>query len=70
MEFIDTTLAHKLFFTVEHDVFEKKEKGKWMIRARLRPVQGIKTRNEARELAEFLNHKIRVALTQWEDDYK
>lgn len=65
MDFIDSTLLHKSYFRPEQSQFLH---GEWMLRAKLRPVKGLKTRAEARELAAILNDAVRVALTEYEDN--
>ena len=66
MDFIDSTLLHKSYFRPEQSQFL--HRGEWMLRAKLRPVKGLKTRAEARELAAILNNVVRVALTEYEDN--
>ena len=66
MEFINVEFSAKKFFKAEKDEFGS-QKRPWMIRAVLRPVKNITQEREAKELAAFLNHKMRVALSLWDE---
>lgn len=64
--FIDTNLVKKKFFKVETNVFNK-PKPDYMVRAvDIRFAKGL-SRRDARDLSAFLNDRMRVALSEWNE---